>query len=227
LWRPPGALIPRKTGIFAFDFGAGTLVVTEPSTRHRASLHLVAGEGSLDMFRRGGVDVLSLGPQVLAGALRRENRTLKRALTDPDIVDGIGNKFSDEILHRARLSPFALTAGLRAAEIRRLHGAAVDVLSEWTGRLRAEAGDGFPPKGTELRSEMAVHGRYGRPCPVCGAPVQRIVYAESESNYCPGCQTGGRILADRSLSRLLKDDWPKTLEQLERLHPGDSRTPGR
>ncbi|MDP2872838.1 MAG: DNA-formamidopyrimidine glycosylase family protein [Bacillota bacterium] len=217
-WRAPGAALPRGTGMLAFDFAAGSLVLIEASTKHRASLHLVSGRAELAQFDRGGVDVLSCPPDALGAALRLHNRTLKRALTDPAVADGIGNKFSDEILHRARLSPFALSGNLDGAEVARLHAAAREVLCEWIPRLRAEAGDGFPEKETG-RGQMAVHGKFGQPCPVCGAPVQRIVYAESESNYCPGCQTGGRILADRSLSRLLKDDWPRTLEELERVRP--------
>jgi formamidopyrimidine-DNA glycosylase len=175
------------------------------------------GRENLTGFDRGGVNVLEATPAQLGNALRRQNRTLKRALTDPTIVDGIGNTYSDEIMHRARLSPFALTGSLKDEEISRLHRASVDVLEEWIARFRDEVGDGFPEKVIALRPEMAVHGKFGQPCPVCGAPVQRIVYAESEMNYCPGCQTGGRVLADRALSRLLKDDWPRTLEELEQL----------
>jgi formamidopyrimidine-DNA glycosylase len=207
--------------ILAFDFPTGTLLLTEASTKHRASLHLVSGSAGLSSFDRGGVNLLQTAPEALGVALRRQSRTLKRALTDPTIVDGIGNAYSDEILHRARLSPFALTGSLDDSEISRLHQAAVTVLTEWIARLRAEAGHKMPEKVTAFRKEMSVHGKYGRPCPVCGAPVQRIVYAENEANYCPGCQTGGRILTDRSLSRLLKTDWPKTLEELEHLRPSD------
>jgi len=220
-WREPDAAIPRRVGILAFDFPTGTLLLTEASTKHRASLHLVSGYSGLSAFDRGGVDLLQTTPEALGVALRRQSRTLKRALTDPTIVDGIGNAYSDEILHRARLSPFVLTGSLDDPEIFRLHQAAVIVLTEWIARLRAEAGQEMPEKVTAFRKEMAVHGKYGQPCPVCGAPVQRIVYAENEANYCPTCQTGGRILADRSLSRLLKKDWPKTLEELERLRPSD------
>jgi len=217
-WRAPGAAMPRRTGILAFDFGGGSLVLTEASTRHRASLHLVSGREGLAQFDRGGVDLLATGPEQLAASLRRRNRTLKRALTDPAVVDGIGNAYSDEILHRARLSPFALTAGLGDDEVLRLHAAGVATLNHWIARLREAAGAGLPDEGM-TRVGMAVHGKYGQRCPVCGAPVQRIVYAGSEANYCPGCQTGGRILADRSLSRLLKDDWPRTIEELEGVRP--------
>ncbi|MGE5549949.1 MAG: Fpg/Nei family DNA glycosylase [Bacteroidota bacterium] len=216
-WRPSGSAIPKQAGLLAFDFAAGTLLLTEAGSKRRASLHLVAGAEALAAFDRGGVDVRQASPETLGAALRRENRTLKRALTDPTIVDGIGNAYSDEILHRARLSPFKQTGGLTEAEISALHEAAAAVLNEWIVRLRDEAGAGFPEKVTAFRPEMAVHGKYRRPCPVCGAPVQRIVYAENEANYCPGCQTGGRILADRSLSRLLRDDWPRTIEELERI----------
>ena len=218
-WRKAGAAIPKGNGLLAFDFPAGSLLLTEASTKRRASLHLVEGRAGLAQFERGGVDLLQATTPELAAALCRRNRTLKRALTDPTIVDGVGNAFSDEILHRARLSPFALTGGLSEEEIGRLHAAARATLTGWIVRLREQAGDGFPEKVTAFRPEMAVHGKYGQPCPVCGAPVQRIVYAENEANYCPGCQTGGRVLADRSLSRLLKDDWPRTIEDLERL-PG-------
>jgi len=216
-WREPGAALHRRHGILALDFAVGSLQMTEASSKHRASLHLIAGKSGLEQFWRGGADVLTATPEELAQALKRQNRTLKRALSDPTIVDGIGNTFSDETLHRARLSPFALTRELSPEEILRLHSAASAVLCEWIERLRSEAGEGFPRKGATGRPELAVHGKFGHPCPVCGAPVQRIVYADSEANYCPGCQTGGRVYADRSLSRLLRDDWPKTLEELERL----------
>ncbi len=216
-WRKPSAPIPKGNGMLAFDFEGGSLVLTEASTKRRASLHLVRGREGLAVFDRGGVDIMGEPEAGLAAALRRQNRTLKRALTDPGIVDGSGNAYSDEILHRARLSPFLLTGNLSDSDVARLHSAAREVVGEWVARLRAEAGDGFPEKVTAFRPEMAVHGKYGQPCPVCGAPVQRIVYAENEANYCPGCQTGGRVLADRSLSRLLKDDWPRTLDELERL----------
>jgi formamidopyrimidine-DNA glycosylase len=214
-WRAAGAFLPKKRGLVAFDFEDGSLLFTEEGSKHRASLHLVAGEAELSIFDRGGVDVLASTAGEFGQALRRENRTLKRALTDPSIVDGVGNTYSDEILHRARLSPFKLTQGLTGGEVSALHQAAVAVLNEWIERYRAEVGQGFPEKVTAFRPEMAVHGKYRQPCPVCGAPVQRIVYAENEANYCPGCQTEGRLLRDRALSRLLRDDWPKTLEELE------------
>jgi formamidopyrimidine-DNA glycosylase len=218
-WRPPGSRLPKKVGLAAFYFNAGSLLFTESGSKHRASLHLVAGPEALAGFDRGGVNVLEATPEALGAALRQGNHTLKRALTDPAMVDGIGNAYSDEILHRAQLSPFKLTGNLTDDEILRLHQAAVAVIDEWITRFREEVGSGFPKKVTAFRPEMAVHGKFGQPCPVCGAPVQRIVYAENEANYCPGCQTEGRILKDRALSRLLRDDWPRTLEELERLLP--------
>ena len=214
-WRLAGAKLPKKMGLAAFYFPTGTLLFTEAGSKRRASLHLVAGEAELAAFDRGGVNPLAVTAQTFGQALRRENRTLKRALTDPSIVDGIGNAYSDEILHRARLSPFKLTGSLNDDEIDELHKAIAEVIGEYTERFRAQVGGGFPENVTAFRPEMAVHGKYRQPCPVCGAPVQRIVYAENEANYCPGCQTGGRILKDRALSRLLRDDWPKTLEELE------------
>lgn len=219
LWRKPGAAIPRRNGLAAFDFAHGTLLLAEAGTKRRASLHLVAGREGLKAFRRGGVNVFEVDADALGAALRRENRTLKRALTDPAIVDGVGNAYSDEILHRARLSPFKLTSSLSDEEVLRLHQASRQVLAEATERLRREVGAGFPERVTAFHPGMSVHGKFGRPCPACGAPIQRIVYAENEANYCPRCQTGGRILADRALSRLLRDDWPRTLEELERLGP--------
>jgi formamidopyrimidine-DNA glycosylase len=216
-WRPPGSALPKRRGLVAFYFHNGTLLFTEAGSKRRASLHLIEGPAGLAAFDRGGVDVLQATPQAFGDALRRQNRTLKRALTDPSIVDGIGNAYSDEILHRAGLSPFKLTDDLTDDEIIKLHQAAVDVVIEWTGRLRDEVGSGFPEKVTAFRPEMAVHGKHRQPCPICGSPVQRVVYAQNEMNYCPGCQTGGRILADRALSRLLKKDWPRTLEELERM----------
>ena len=218
-WRGPGNAIPRGNGMFSFDFATGCLMMTEASTKRRASLHLLAGAAALKQFERGGIDLMSASTADISAVLRQRNRTLKRALTDPSIVDGIGNAYSDEILHRARLSPFVLTGGLPDEAIARLVDATRAVVTEWIDRLREQAGDGFPAKVTAFRPEMAVHGKYGEPCPVCGVPVQRIVYAENEANYCPGCQTGGRVLADRSLSRLLKDDWPRSVDELERLHP--------
>ena len=216
-WRAPGAGLPGKIGLAAFDFEHGTLVLTEAGSKKRASLHVLASAAGLAAHDPGGLEVLDATPEHLARALRRENHTLKRALTDPRLLSGIGNAYSDEILHRARFSPFKRSADLSDAELARLHGAIREVLFEWTARLRAEVGDGFPDKVTAFRPEMAVHGRHGQPCPTCGAPVQRIVYAETECNYCAACQTGGRLLADRALSRLLKDDWPRTLDELEAL----------
>jgi formamidopyrimidine-DNA glycosylase len=214
-WKAPGAALPRRHGLCAFDFGPGTLLLTEASTRKRAALHLCAGAAALAALDRGGLEVLAADLAAFREALLRERHTLKRALTDPRLFSGIGNAYSDEILHRARLSPVRLAQALDAAEAARLYEAARATLAEWTARLRREVGDGFPEKVTAFRPEMAVHGRYRQPCPDCGAPVQRIVHAENESNYCARCQTGGRLLADRSLSRLLKADWPRTLEELE------------
>nr|WP_206675526.1 DNA-formamidopyrimidine glycosylase family protein [Solimonas terrae] len=215
-WTKPGAAIPKSSGLLAFDFDHGSLMLIEHGSKRRASLHLVAGDSALSDFDRGGLEVLSADPARFGAALRRENHTLKRALTDPRVVAGIGNAYSDEILHRARLSPFRQTQALAEDEIARLFDATCAVLGEWTQRLRAETGDGWPEKVTAFRPEMAVHGRYKLPCPDCGAPVQRIVYADNEANYCARCQTGGRLLADRALSRLLKANWPKTLDELER-----------
>jgi formamidopyrimidine-DNA glycosylase len=214
-WKPPGARPPGKIGLAAFRFATGTLTLTEAGSKRRASLHLVRGADGLGQHDPGGLDVLAADREAFAAALVRENHTLKRALTDPRLFSGIGNAYSDEILHAARLSPLALTRRLGEAEIGRLFTATRQTLLDWTQRLRDEVGDGFPEKVTAFRDGMAVHGRFGRPCPVCGAAVQRIVYAENETNYCPRCQTGGKVLADRSLSRLLKDDWPRTLEELE------------
>jgi len=219
-WKPPRTAIPGRLGLAAFDFPRGTLLVTEAGTRKRAALHVLEGPSSLERLDRGGVEPLADAPEALTAALRRENHTLKRALTDPRLVSGIGNAYSDEILHRARLSPLKLTGRLTDAESARLAASAREVLREWTDRLRAEAGSRFPEKVTAFREGMAVHGRYRKPCPVCGAPVQRIVYAENECNYCPGCQTGGRVLADRSLSRLLGKDWPRSLDAWEDRFPG-------
>jgi len=214
-WRDRGAKVPGRVGLAAFDFTSGTLVLTEAGTRKRASLFLVRGEEGLRAHDPGGLEVLDASPLDFAAALRRGNRTLKRALTDPSILSGIGNAYSDEILHRARLSPFARTGTLEREELERLHRATLATLREWTARLREEAGEGFPRKVTAFREGMAVHGRFGEPCPECGTAVQRIVHAEHECNYCPRCQTGGRILADRALSRLLHEDWPRTIEELE------------
>jgi formamidopyrimidine-DNA glycosylase len=223
-WKPRGAKPPGRIGHAAFDFPAGTLVLTEASPKKRASLHAVRGEAALAAHDPGGLEPLGASLAEFAAALRRENHTLKRALTDPHLFAGIGNAYSDEILHRARLSPVALTSRLDDEATARLFEATRTVLVEWTERLRAQAGGAFPEKVTAFRPEMAVHGRYRQPCPVCGAPVQRIVHAENETNYCPRCQTGGKLLADRALSRLLKEDWPRTLEEMEERR-GLSRDP--
>ena len=214
-WREPGAKIPARLGLAAFDFTAGTLVLTEAGSRKRASLDIVVGEAALRALDPGGLEPLDAPLDAFRVALLRENHTLKRALTDPRIMSGIGNAYSDEILHRARLSPLQLTRKLDEGEIERLWRATRETLTLWLDRLRREAGDSFPEKVTAFREGMAVHGRYKQPCPDCGAPVQRIVYAENETNYCARCQTAGRLLADRSLSRLMHDDWPRTLEELE------------
>ncbi|MEM7049370.1 MAG: DNA-formamidopyrimidine glycosylase family protein [Acidobacteriota bacterium] len=222
-WKPPRATIPRRLGLAAFDFQAGTLLLTEAGSKKRASLHLVAGEDALAEHDPGGLEVLAEPDDRLIEVFQAVNHTLKRALTDPHIFSGIGNAYSDEILHRARLSPFKQTRHLAPAEAERLITACRQVLTEWRDRLLSQTGDDFPTKVTAFRPEMAVHGRHRQPCPVCDAPVQRIVYAETECNYCPGCQTDGRILADRVLSKLLKDDWPKTLDELE-THRGLGRS---
>jgi formamidopyrimidine-DNA glycosylase len=214
-WKERAAKLPRRLGQAAFDFPDGTLLLTEAGTKRRASLHVVRGESGLSVFQRGGLEVLGSGVEGFRSALRRENHTLKRALTDPRLFSGIGNAYSDEILHRARLSPLKLTSSLDDEAVARLQSSSIATLTEWTGRLREEAGENFPEKVTAFREGMAVHGRFGKPCPDCGTAVQRIVYAENECNYCPRCQTQGRLLADRALSRLLKDDWPRTIEELE------------
>jgi len=214
-WREPGAKVSGKVGLAAFDFASGTLVLTEAGTKKRASLHVVRGDEALRAHDPGGIEVLAADLASFRAALTREKHTLKRALTDPRLFSGIGNAYSDEILHRARLSPVRLTSQLSDEESARLFEATRVTLEEWIARLREQAGDGFPEKVTAFRPEMAVHGRFGQPCPVCGAPVQRIVYAENETNYCAPCQTGGTLLADRSLSRLLKSDWPRSLDELE------------
>jgi formamidopyrimidine-DNA glycosylase len=214
-WKPLGAKPPGKVGLAAFDFPTGTLTLTEAGSKRRASLYLVRGETELAQHDPGGLEVLDADEDHFSVALRRENHTLKRALTDPRLFSGIGNAYSDEILHRARLSPLALTDRLSVAETRRLFRATQETLRDWIERHRRDVGDGFPEKVTAFRPSMAVHGRFGQPCPDCGTTVQRIVYAENETNYCPRCQTNGRVLADRSLSRLLKDDWPRTVEELE------------
>jgi formamidopyrimidine-DNA glycosylase len=219
-WRESGAKIPGKVGLLALDFDHGTLVLTEAGTKRQASLHVVAGRETLRQHDPGGIDVLEADFAAFSDALSRDNHTLKRALTDPHLFSGIGNAYSDEILHAARLSPFKQTASLSADELRRLYEATRATLTQWITVLRHEAGADFPEKVTAFHQGMAVHGRYGQPCPDCGGPVQRIVYAANEANYCPQCQTGGRLLADRALSRLLREDWPRTLEELERRRRG-------
>jgi formamidopyrimidine-DNA glycosylase len=215
-WKKKPGKVGGRGAVAAFDFADGSLVISEASTKKRASLHFVAGQASLRDFDRGGIEVLDSAPAAFREALTRENHTLKRALTDPRLFSGIGNAYSDEILHRAKLSPGKLTKRLTDGEIARLHCATQAVLEEWTRRLGAEAAAAFPEKVTAFREEMAVHGKYGKPCPVCGTKIQRIVYAENEANYCPTCQTGGKLLADRALSQLLRGDWPKTLEERTR-----------
>ncbi|HEY7610584.1 MAG TPA: DNA-formamidopyrimidine glycosylase family protein [Alphaproteobacteria bacterium] len=221
-WHDFGKEIPGGgRGLAAFDFESGTLVVTEAGTKKRASLHLVQGRAALAAHDPGGADPFALNTHAFAALLRAENHTIKRTLTDPRVLSGIGNSYSDEILHRARLSPVLLTQRMTEAEMMRLHGATRSVLREWTERLVAEAERAWPEKVTAFREGMAVHGRYGKPCPVCGAPIQRIRYADNETNYCARCQTSGKLLADRSLSRLLHKDWPKTLDELELLRPAN------
>ena len=205
---------PKKITLALFEFENGILALTEAGTKRRASLHFVQGKAALEAMDAGGLEVLGAGLEAFRSALLRENHTLKRALTDPRLFAGIGNAYSDEILHRARLSPIAMTKSLSQGQVASLHEAAREVLGEWIERLRAQAGGDFPDKVTAFRQEMAVHGRYGKPCPACGAPVQRIVYAENETNYCARCQTDGRILADRALSRLLKKSWPRSIDEL-------------
>lgn len=216
-WYPPERKVPAKGWLAALDFANGTLLLTEASTQKRASLHLVHGREALQAFTRGGLEVMEATTEEFRAALQAENHTLKRALTDQRLFSGIGNAYSDEILHRARLSPFLLTKNLTDEQIAQLAEATTAVLAEWVERLQAEAGEGFPTKVTAFHKAMAVHGRYGKPCPVCGTTVQRIQYAANETNYCPRCQTENRLLADRGLSRLLKDDWPRTVEELEEL----------
>jgi formamidopyrimidine-DNA glycosylase len=216
-WREQNAKLARRLGLAAFDFPNGTLLFTEAGTRKRASLHLVKGDEALAALDPGGLEVLDSAPDAFAKVLTRRNHTLKRALTDPTLFSGIGNAYSDEILHRARLSPVALTQKLNSEQIRRLHQATKESLADWIVHLREETGDAFPEKVTAFRPEMAMHGKFGQPCPDCGGKVQRIRYAENETNYCPTCQTGGKLLADRALSLLLKKDWPKTPEDLEEM----------
>ena len=215
-WREHGTAIPAKLGLAAFDFAEGTLLFTEAGSRKQASLHVVRGRAAVRGMDPGGADVETLSLAEFAAALRAGNHTLKRMLTDPHVFSGIGNAYSDEIFHAARLSPIKLTRALADDEVARLYEATRAVLREWTTRLQAETGDNFPEKVTAFRAGMAVHGRFGQPCPRCGAPVQRIVYARNEANYCAVCQTDGRLLADRALSRLLREDWPRTLEEAER-----------
>ena len=219
-WRDAGAKIPGKLGLAAFDFNNGTLVLTEAASKKRASIHLAR---SLEEFRRGGVEPLEVSFAQFEAALRSENHTLKRSLTDPRLFSGIGNAYSDEILHRAKLSPAQLTQKLPAEDARRLYEATREVLIEWTDRLRADAAGKFPEKVTAFRKEMAVHGKFKEPCPVCGTSVQRIAYADNETNYCPRCQTQGKLLSDRSLARLLHDDWPRTIEELEEKFPAKKK----
>ena len=222
-WQKVGAAVPRGRGLAAFDFPGGTLLLTEAAKKKRAKLHVVHGEDNLADHDPGGLEVLDADRGSFGVALRRENHTIKRALTDPRLFSGIGNAYSDEILHRARMSPFRLTSKLEDGEVAVLFEATAATLSEWSARLRDEVGDGFPDRVTAFRPEMAVHGKHRQPCPTCGAPVQRIRYANNEANYCAPCQTGGKLLADRALSRLLKKDWPRTLEELEH-HMAHRRT---
>ncbi|MEE8396647.1 MAG: DNA-formamidopyrimidine glycosylase family protein [bacterium] len=214
-WKEAGAKIPGKLGLAAFDFSSGTLLLTEAGTRRRASLHLVAGEAALADHDPGGLEVLQAALPAFAEALNSQNRMTKRMLTDPATFSGIGNAYSDEILHRAQLSPFKQTRQLDEGETARLYRATREILTEWSDRLRQQAGGKFPEKVTAFHKEMAVHGKFGQPCPVCGKPVQRVVYANNEMNYCALCQTGGKMLADRALSRLLKNDWPRTIDEIE------------
>jgi len=213
-WLAAGAKIPGKLGLAAFDFENGTLVLTEAGSKRRASIHVVRGEDGLREHDRGGLEVLDASLDAFKAALTRARHTLKRTLTDPHTFSGIGNAYSDEILHRARLSPVQLTTNLDDDEIARLYDATRTTLIDWIERLRKETGEGFPERVTAFRPEMAVHGKYGKPCPDCGSPVQHIVYADNETNYCARCQTGGRLLADRALSRLLHEDWPKSIDEL-------------
>jgi formamidopyrimidine-DNA glycosylase len=214
-WKDKGAAITGKIGLAAFDFSNGTLLLTEASQKKRASIHLLRGEAALAEYDRGGLEPLDATLDQFRARLLAGNHTVKRALTDPDLFSGIGNAYSDEILHRAKISPVKLTHSMDQGEVDRLFASTREVLLEWIQRLRDEAKGGFPEKVTAFRKDMAVHGKYNQPCPVCGTPVQRIVHAENESNYCPTCQTGGRLLADRALSRLLKQDWPRSIEELE------------
>jgi formamidopyrimidine-DNA glycosylase len=215
-WKARGTKIPGKVGLLALDFEHGTLLMTEAGTKRQASLYVVQGTEALAQHNPGGLEVLDADLPSFERAMRAENHTLKRALTDPHVFSGIGNAYSDEILHAARMSPFKQTQSLTDDEVRRLYEASRVTLNQWIARLQEQEGDGFPEKVTAFHEEMAVHGKYGQPCPDCGSPVQRVVYAANEANYCAECQTGGRLLADRSLSRLLREDWPRTLDELER-----------
>ena len=213
-WLKPGAKIPGRLGLAAFDFENGSLILTEAGTQRRASITVVRGKQALEEIDRGGVEPLEVDEKTFGEQLMRENHTLKRSFTDPTLFSGIGNAYSDEIFHRARISPIKLTSRLTPDEIGRLYSATREVLTEWTERLRAQAGGEFPAKVTAFHDEMAVHGKFGQPCPVCGSPVQRIRYASNETNYCARCQTDGRLLADRALSRLLRQDWPRSIDEL-------------
>lgn len=223
-WLDRGAKIPGKVGLAAFDFENGSLVLTEAGSKRRASVYLVRGERELAAHNPGGLEVLGSSVRDFGEALTRENHTLKRALTDPHLLSGVGNAYSDEILHAAGLSPMLLTSKLTPEQIESLHAHTIGILTKWRDDLIAESGDKFPEKVTAFREGMAAHGRYGKPCPVCGTDIQRIQYADNEANYCPTCQTGGKLLADRGLSRLLKGDWPKSLEELERRKESHRRS---
>jgi formamidopyrimidine-DNA glycosylase len=223
-WLDCGAKIPGKVGLAAFDFPNGSLILTEAGSKRRASLYLVRGEQDLASHDPGGLEVLTASAKAFGEALTRENHTLKRALTDPHLLSGIGNAYSDEILHAAKMSPMVLTSKLTPEQIQSLHAHTIGIMTKWRDELIAEAGGKFPEKVTAFREGMAAHGRYGKPCPVCGTAIQRIQYATNEANYCPTCQTGGKLLADRGLSRLLKDDWPKSLEDLERRKDSQRRS---
>jgi len=219
-WKSPRHKIPGRLGLAAFDFEDGTLLLTEASKKKRAALHLCRGETALREHDPGGIEPAEIAFASFSAALRERNHTVKRALTDPRIFSGIGNAYSDEILHRARLSPLVWTTRMTEEQLERLHAATREVLSEWSARLIEQHGEAFPEKVTAFRPEMAAHGKYGKPCPTCGDPIQRIVFAQRETNYCATCQTGGKLLADRALSRLLKGDWPRSMEELEALRRG-------
>jgi formamidopyrimidine-DNA glycosylase len=214
-WRTSSAKLGSRNVLAALEFDSGVLVFTEAGSQHRAAIHMASGEAGLRALDAGGIEVLDASPAAFASVLRSANHTLKRALTDPHLFSGIGNAYSDEILHRARLSPIAMTLKLTDEEVGKLHSATRETLLEWAQRLRSDAGGAFPEKVTAFREGMAVHGRYGKPCPRCGAKIQRIRYASNETNYCAPCQTGGRLLADRALSRLLHEDWPRSLDEME------------